>query len=137
MTITDCESETRSECPAAPAGEPAWARDVNPAAGAWNIEGLPWGQYRLKEAKAPQGYALEPGYFTPEGVTQDSQQAIMAVGPNANSYMFSLGLVKDEAYVELPVTDGAGRDTWLGLAGAVCIAVALMMGGAYVRRKNA
>lgn len=50
LQITDCVADQASDC----AGP-----DVDPKAGVFKVDGLAWGEYRLKEIKAPAGYELD------------------------------------------------------------------------------
>ena len=109
---------------------PQWATDINPAAGEFQYDGLPWGSYTLQERKAPAGYEL------------DTQVHEFAVGPGApatqeNKYVESLGALRDAAGVELPGTggEGMGARQWAAVAGLVLVTLAVIALDVVMRRR--
>lgn len=109
---------------------PQWATDINPAAGEFQYDGLPWGSYTLQERKAPAGYEL------------DTQVHEFAVGPGApatqeNKYVESLCALRDAAGVELPGTggEGMGARQWAAVAGLVLVTLAVVALDGVMRRR--
>ncbi|MDY5129288.1 SpaA isopeptide-forming pilin-related protein [Actinotignum urinale] len=84
LDVTDCVADSAQEC----AGP-----DKDPAAGKFKVENLNFGEYKLSETKAPQGYQI-PG---------DSNLRTFTVGPGVPNYVF------DKAFVNPRIK---GKVTW-------------------------
>lgn len=112
-TITDCTDD--GDC--AVAGNPAWAKDVDDAPGAFKLTGLEWGTYTLRETKAPAGYDLAPGTHS------------FVVGPGEDGTValdWDLKAIQDEPGVVLPATGGTGDARHMILIGCALTVFALL-----------
>lgn len=98
--------------------------DRDPAAGKFTLESLKWGEYSLKETKAPAGYVLDPTVhkFTIGG----GQQANLTI---------DLGKIKNEQQpaLSLPLTGGLGSQSFFLGGGAVLLAALAVLG---IRRRK-
>lgn len=162
LTIKDCVKETKDGtesktfCTVAENGLSEndattykWAVDVEETAGKFKISGMPWGDYVLTEAKAPDGYNLDatPHKFTikPQTITvkEDGKDvAKQVVGTILNnespakvtSYVsdsdsaltipVDLGKIENEPGVVLPMTGAEGRHLWAAIVGALFVLAA-------------
>ena len=110
-------------CAAASASECSGS-DKDPAAGKFSATGLKWGDYTLKEKKAPAGYILDdtPHTFTVSGSDLDKK-----LGSYTN---------EQKPPMALPLTGGTGSQIYL-IGGAALLAaagaIALLKG---LRRRN-
>ncbi len=121
VQITDCVGADVAAC----AGIP----DQDPAAGAFLLEDLDWGDYTLVESVAPLGYVLDttPHPFTVDATTVGS---VIALGAIVNT----LGIAPS-----LPMTGGLGADfyTFFGLGVLLLALLLLAIRRLWVRRQVA
>ncbi|KFI63193.1 Cell surface protein precursor with Cna protein B-type domain and Gram-positive cocci surface proteins LPxTG motif profile [Bifidobacterium cuniculi] len=110
FTVSDCAA---SGCAVSSAGK--WQVNVDPTAGRFKLENLPWGTYTVKETKAPEGYYLNDKTFT---FTVDASTAgtVISLGDD--------GVITDEPGFVLPDTGGRGElAVVLGGLGIVLVAM--------------
>nr|WP_280909722.1 SpaA isopeptide-forming pilin-related protein [Leucobacter exalbidus] len=113
-TLTDCDE---APCPA--------GGDQDPAAGAFSLTGLAWGEYEVTETKAPPGYVGGASFtFTVSG---DTAGSVIAIGDVTND---------QQAGVALPLTGGVSREM-ITLGGAAVALLALIAGALYTVRRRA
>lgn len=117
---------------------PTWATDINPAAGEFQYDGLPWGSYTLQERTAPAGYELDEQvheFAVGPGARVAGASSIRAVG---NQYVESLGALRDAAGVELPGTGGEGMSArqWVTVVGFVLATLAVVLLDVAMRRRG-
>lgn len=74
LDVTDCVADSAQECN---------GPDKDPVAGKFKVENLNFGEYKLSETKAPQGYQI-PG---------DSNLRTFTVGPGVPDYVFGKAFV--------------------------------------------
>jgi LPXTG-motif cell wall-anchored protein len=106
VTVADCAADKAEEC----AGP-----DTDPAAGAFSVGGLAWGDYTLTEAKAPTGY-----------VRSDAEHAFtIEPGSDGTNLAVDLGALTNEQATPptLPLTGGMSTDAFL-LGGGGLLAAA-------------
>lgn len=118
----------------------SWAVDVEETAGKFKISGMPWGDYVLTEAKAPDGYNLDatPHKFS-IGVktSEDGSTVVGTVGTGGavteyptssvtdkQVISINLGEIENEPGVVLPVTGAEGRHLWPAIVGALFVLAA-------------
>lgn len=159
LTIKDCVKETKDGtesktfCTVAENGLSEndattyrWAVDVEETAGKFKISGMPWGDYVLTEAKAPDGYNLDTTQhkFTiklqtitvKENGKDVAKQVVGTILNNESpakvtSYVsdsdsaltipVDLGEIENEPGVVLPVTGAEGRHLWPAIVGALFV----------------
>lgn len=109
-------------------------------AGKFKISGMPWGDYVLTEAKAPDGYNLDatPHKFS-IGVktSEDGSTVVGTVGTGGavteyptssvtdkQVISINLGEIENEPGVVLPVTGAEGRHLWPAIVGALFVLAA-------------
>lgn len=115
VDVEDCVAASASECT---------GQDKDPAAGKFSVADLKWGDYTLKEKKAPAGFILDetPHTFTVSGSDLDRK-----LGSYTN---------EQKPRVALPLTGGTGSQIYL-IGGAALLAaagaIALLKG---LRRRN-
>lgn len=117
LAIEDCIEETAAECTGA---------DKDPAAGAFKLTGLTWGEYTLVETKAPAGYVLDETEHRFTIGTSDDAQLIWDLGDMENEQRPALAL---------PLTGGMGTQSFI-ITGSIALMAALGV-VAWRRRKAA
>ncbi len=116
-TITDCD-----HAPCSPSSLGSLA-DTDPAKGSLRVDALSWGEWELKESKAPAGYVLNPNLFP---FTINAQHL------NENLPMVTNAKAKLPA---LPFTGGASADVFrLSALGVLALAA---LSALYLRRRKA
>lgn len=106
VTVTDCVADQAGQC----AGP-----DTDPAAGAFSVDDLAWGDYTLTESKAPAGY-----------VRSDTEHAFtIEPGSDGSTLVVDLGALANEQATPptLPLTGGMSTDAFL-LGGGGLLAAA-------------
>lgn len=114
-TVEDCVADNADACTGA---------DKDPAAGTFKLAGLHWGDYTLRESKAPVGYTLddEEHQFTVKG-----DDLALSIGSIVN---------KQAEAPALPLTGGRGTDAFI-LAGGATLLVAGAAASVYgIRRRR-
>lgn len=106
IEINDCIEETAAECTGA---------DKDPAAGAFKLSGLTWGEYTLTETKAPAGYVL------------DDNEHRFTIGTSGDAKLiWDLGNMENEQRpaLALPLTGGMGTQSFI-ITGSIALMAAL------------
>lgn len=119
-TVTTVEIE---DCVA---GDCANLQDQDPAAGKFRLEGLAWGSYQLREAKAPLGYLLDA----------DTSHAFVVGGEGLE---ITLDAITNDPVTPpvIPLTGGFGSELYTFLGLGVLALTATAIGGARIRRRRA
>lgn len=117
VAIEDCIEKTAAECTGA---------DKDPAAGAFKLTGLTWGEYTLVETKAPAGYVLDDAEHRFTIGTSDDAKLIWDLGDMENEQRPALAL---------PLTGGMGTQSFI-ITGSIALMAALGV-VAWRRRKAA
>ncbi|OWO40571.1 SpaH fimbrial tip protein SpaG [Corynebacterium diphtheriae] len=114
IQVTDCQADAASKCT-----EP----DIDPAGGAFKVDGLEFGEYKLVESKAPAGFVVDTTehYFT---ISKNGEEIV------AGAFKNELG-----KGVKLPLTGGLGAFKFL-IAGGLLGVLSAAMGGAHVMRRR-
>ncbi|RYN14196.1 surface-anchored fimbrial subunit [Bifidobacterium animalis subsp. animalis] len=142
LTIKDCmpadNGSSDVNCTATDNSH-SWAVDGNHKAGEFKISGMPWGDYVLTEAKAPDGYNLDatPHKFSIGVKTSEDGSTVVGTGGTVTdgntTISINLGKIENEPGVMLPATGAEGRHLWPAIVGALFVlasfgcAVALRM----------
>lgn len=130
VTITDWAptdgSTTNTAC------STTWACDVDPAAGGFKLDNLPWGTYTLQEDTAPDGYIADKTSRTFIIVRAKSTSAI-----NANLLTKDYGSIENEISItSLPLTGGEWTPRIVAMIGISVLAVAAVSYGIARRRRR-
>lgn len=115
VAIKDCIAENLAACT---------GLDRNPAAGKFGLESLAWGEYSLKETKAPAGYVLD-----------STVRTFTVGGAKPASLIIDLGKIENEQQpaLSLPLTGGMGSQTFFIGGGAILLAALAVLG---IRRRK-
>lgn len=107
LTVTDCVAAASTACT---------GRDVDPSAGGFRIADLLWGDYELRETRAPAGYVMSPTVqrFTIGSATGQGGSTAVDLGRIINA---------QRTPPTLPLTGGLGSDGF-AIAGGGLVAVA-------------
>lgn len=114
IQVTDCQADATSGCS---------GPDKDPAGGAFKVDGLEFGEYKLVESKAPAGFVVDATehYFT---ISKNGEEVV------AGAFKNELG-----KGVKLPLTGGLGAFKFL-IAGGLLGVLSAAMGGAHVMRRR-
>lgn len=114
IQVTDCQANEESECT---------GPDTDPVGGAFKVDGLEFGEYKLVESKAPAGFVVDTTehYFT---ISKNGEEVV------AGAFENELG-----KGVKLPLTGGVGAFKFL-IAGGLLGVLAAAMGGVHVMRRR-
>ena len=114
IQVTDCQADATSGCS---------GPDKDPAGGAFKVDGLEFGEYKLVESKAPAGFIVDAAehYFT---ISKNGEEVV------AGAFKNELG-----KGVKLPLTGGLGAFKFL-IAGGLLGVLSAAMGGAHVMRRR-
>ncbi|MFK3575898.1 SpaA isopeptide-forming pilin-related protein [Bifidobacterium thermacidophilum] len=130
VTITDWAptdgSTTNTAC------STTWACDVDPAAGVFKLDNLPWGTYTLQEDTAPDGYIADKTSRTFTTVRAKSTSAI-----DATLLTKDVGSIENEISItSLPLTGGEWTPRIVAIIGISVLAVAAVSYGIARRRRR-
>lgn len=116
QSIKDCVADSAAAC---------LGPDLNPVAGELQVGGLAWGDYTLRETRAPAGYQLDATehQFTIGGGT--TLQLVVHLDPIVN---------EQQPAFTLPLTGGTGSSPYL-MAGGGLLSLAVLLGAWVVVRK--
>lgn len=117
LAVTDCVAGTAAQCT---------GPDRNPEAGKFELADLPWGNYQLKETKAPAGYVLSDVTHKFVIGNQKPAQLNWVLGPIVN---------EQQPGLNIPLTGGTGTQTYLLGGGAALLAALGIIG--WRRKKGA